>query len=129
MRIEPLPQSWISTPRLIGRRCRRAVPRLVLRSAAGTSPAVDSTQRGMRRHSAVPPTASAAVKNSAPGDPHSVATPAAVAPNTPPATSPNVVSRAFVVTSVMVGGNTRGVTAALSTTNDLDSTSIPRAAG
>jgi hypothetical protein len=39
------------------------------------------------------------------------------------------VSREFVVTRVIVSGSTRGVTAALSTTNDLLSTIAPSAAG
>ena len=70
-----------------------------------------------------------AVKNSAPGEPHSAATPAATPPATPPATKPNVVSRELVVTSVIALGSTRGVTAALSTTNVLLSTIAPSAAG
>ena len=40
-----------------------------------------------------------------------------------------MVRREFVVTSVIAAGNTRGVTAALSTTNDFESTSVPNAAG
>jgi hypothetical protein len=90
---------------------------------------VDSTQRGIRRHTTVPATPSSAVKISAPGESHNAATPAATAPATPPAISPNAVSREFVVTSVIALGSTRGVTAALSTANDLLSTIAPSAAG
>ena len=88
-----------------------------------------STHAGIRRHSTTPATPSSAVKNSAPGEPHTAATPAATPPNTAPAARPNVVSREFVVTSVIASGSTRGVTAALSTTNDLLSTIAPSAAG
>ena len=124
-RIAPLPHSATTTLRLIGMR----LPRRVARSAAGTSPAVDSTHFGIRRHSTVPATASSAVYISAPSEPHSHATPAAIPPKTPPAARPNVVRRELVVTSVIAEGSTRGVTAALSTTNDFDSTSMPSAAG
>ena len=40
-----------------------------------------------------------------------------------------MVSRAFVFDSVISGGSTLGVTAALSTVNDFESTIIPSAAG
>ena len=69
------------------------------------------------------------MKNNAPGEPHTAAIPAATPPNSAPDARPNVVSREFVVTSVIVSGSTRGVTAALSTTNDLLSTIAPSAAG
>ena len=51
------------------------------------------------------------------------------APDTPPATRPKVVSRELVVTRVIACGSTRGVTAALSTANDLLSTIAPSATG
>jgi hypothetical protein len=83
----------------------------------------------MRRHSHTPARQITAVSQAAPGEPKSHATPAPMPPATPEATSPKTVSREFVVTSDMPGGSTRGVTAALSTPNDLDSTMIPSAAG
>ncbi len=97
--------------------------------STGISPAVDSTQAGIRRHSRPPTTLSRPVKINAPVEPKAQERPAASAPATPPAISPNTVSREFVFTSVMSGGSTRGVIAALSTLNDLDSTSIPSAQG
>ena len=123
-RTAPLPHSATSTACPSGVRSRRG-PRIV----AGTSPAVRSTHLGMRRHSTVPATPSAAVNHSAPGDPHNAATATAIPPDTAPAARPKVVSREFVVTSVIASGSTRGVTAALRTTNDLLNTSTPSAAG
>src|SRR4029079_19379251 len=97
--------------------------------STGISPAVDSTQAGMRRHSQPPAMLSSAVKNSAPVDPKAQDSPAATAPATPPASRPNTVSLELLLTRLRSGGSTRGVMAAFSTLNDFDSTSIPSAQG
>ena len=83
----------------------------------------------MRRHSQPPAMLSSAVKISAPVEPNAQDRPAAIAPATPPASSPNTVSRELLLTRLRSGGSTRGVMAALSTLNDLDSTSMPSAQG
>ncbi len=88
-----------------------------------------STQAGIRIDCTAAATQISAVNHNAPADPEIASTPLASAPNTPAATRPNVVSRAFVLESVISDGSTRGVTAALSTVNDFDSTIIPSAAG
>src|SRR5664279_3669913 len=93
--------------------------------STGISPAVDSTQAGMRRQSQPPAMLSRAVKINAPVEPNAQDSPAA----TPPAIRPNTVSRELVLTRVMSGGSTRGVIAAFSTLNDFDSTSMPSAQG
>src|SRR3979490_2186963 len=70
-----------------------------------------------------------AVTHNAPAAPKMPLTPPAIAPKAPAATKPKTVSRALVFDRVMSGGTTLGVTAALSTVNDLDSTIMPSAAG
>ncbi len=70
-----------------------------------------------------------AVNHKAPAEPNAQFSPLATAPNTPPAARPNTASLALVFDSVISGGSTRGVTAALSTMNDFDSTILPSAAG
>src|SRR5664279_2430856 len=97
--------------------------------STGISPAVDSTQAGIRRHSQPPAILSSAVKISAPVEPKAQDSPAANAPATPPAIRPNTVIRELVLTRVMSGGRTRGVIAAFNTLNDFDSTSMPSAQG
>ena len=76
--------------------------------STGISPAVDSTQDGMRRHSRPPTTLSRPVRINAPVEPKAQERPAASAPATPPAISPNTVSREFVFTSVMSGAAPAG---------------------
>ena len=98
-------------------------------SEAGISPSVTSTQDGMRIACTAPTTQMAAVNHNAPDESKTPLIPAAIAPKTPPATSPNTVSLAFVLDSVISGGSTRGVTEDFSTMNDLDSTILPSAAG
>ena len=98
---------------------RRPGPR---RRSTPPRPGCAGTARRRRRRCS-------AVKTSAPGEPNAQARPAAMAPATPPAISPNTVSREFVLTRVISSGSTRGVSAALSTPNDLDSTSMPSAHG
>src|SRR6476659_8436511 len=92
--------------------------------STGISPAVDSTHAGMRRHSKPPPMDSSAVKISAPVDPNAQDRPAAIAPAAPPASRPNTVCLELLFTRLRSGGSTRGVMAAFSTLNDLDSTSM-----
>ena len=84
---------------------------------------------GMRMACTAPTTQTTAVNHSAPAESNSCRNSVATAPNAAPPTSPNVVSRALVLASVMSGGTTLGVTAALSTVNDLDSTIFASAAG
>jgi hypothetical protein len=70
-----------------------------------------------------------AMKTRAPGEPAIFESPAAIAPATPPAIMPKVVSRAFVFTSVICSGSTRGVSAAFSTPKAFDNTRLPSAQG
>ena len=123
----PLPHKATTTSWPSG--CRRFFGFGCAFSDVGTSPSVTSTHAGMRIDCTAAAMQISAVNQSAPCAEVSEFTPLASAPNTPPAARPNTVSRALVLDSVMSGGTTRGVTADLSTVNDLDSTIRPSAAG
>src|SRR6478752_103142 len=90
IRMLPLAHSVVVTER--GKVFRRRAPT----ASTGTSPAVDSTQAGIRRQSQPPTMLSAAVKISAPVLPKPQDNAAASAPATPPAIRPKTVSREFV---------------------------------
>src|SRR5262249_28867971 len=107
----------------------RFVFTFVADSDVGTSPSVTSTHAGIFMPCTAPTTQMTAVNHNAPGEPNNWRNRAARPPKTAPAARPNTVNRAFVLDNVISGGSTLGVTAALSTVNDLDSTIFPSAAG